>query len=325
MKHTIVFLVFISITARLFAQSDFYYTDKGEKETFKIRKDKVILKTRSADEAKALSKQSFFRSSYDAHDWIIATIDTMQIKLDGLKQRADIVDVAYALEYNSDAFYYPTGRIAVKFKEGQSIEKFLNTFDLSKNIESIELFDNYSKVYVITLNVDLGDILHISRKMFEMGLFVFAAPSFMWEIKPHNQHYSNQWALRNIGQSGGTSGIDIKAGQAWEITRGSIDIRVAVLDEGVVLNHPDLQNNLLPGFDAVPANWNPGGANGSPFGTNAHGTACAGVLAAIDNAIGIVGVASNVRIIPIRIAFIAAGANNWTTDDAWVANGINRA
>jgi len=97
MKRFILFLVFVKITTVLLAQSDFFYTDKGEKETFKIRKDKMILKTKSATDAKVLSNQAIFRSAYDvSYDCVIATIDTFQIKLDDLKQRSDVVDATYA-------------------------------------------------------------------------------------------------------------------------------------------------------------------------------------------------------------------------------------
>jgi len=96
-----------------------------------------------------------------------------------------------------------------------------------------------------------------------------------------------------------------------------------VLDVGVDLNHPDLHDNLLlPGFDAT-VNA-PGGVNGSPLATDAHGTACAGIIAAVNNTIGIVGVAPNVRMIPIRI-FYHSPNGNLVYDATWAINGINHA
>jgi len=85
MRRVIVFFVFVSITIRLFAQSDFLYTGKGEREYLKIRKDKIILKAKSVAEAKLLTKQIAFRSAYDVdYDMVIATIDTLQINIDDL-------------------------------------------------------------------------------------------------------------------------------------------------------------------------------------------------------------------------------------------------
>ena len=98
------------------------------------------------------------------------------------------------------------------------------------------------------------------------------------------------------------AGCDINAEDAWNITKGSSAIKVAVIDEGVQLTHPDLDANILPGFDAISNTT--GATAGSPLGTNAaHGTNCAGIIAAeADNGIGGSGVAPLCRIIPVNIA-----------------------
>ena len=85
--------------------------------------------------------------------------------------------------------------------------------------------------------------------------------------------------------------MDINVTPAWDLATGA-GVKVAVIDMGVDLNHPDLVNNLLPGYDATDAHC--GGSNGSYGGYchgDAHGTACAGIIAGEDNNIGIKGVA----------------------------------
>jgi hypothetical protein len=95
---------------------------------------------------------------------------------------------------------------------------------------------------------------------------------------------------------------------------------VAVLDIGVDLNHPDLVNNLLPGFDAT--GNNSAGAPTGNTGDAAHGTACAGIIAAqANNAIGIAGVAYSCRILPVRITNRSTGWS--TTESQFITNGIN--
>ena len=101
--------------------------------------------------------------------------------------------------------------------------------------------------------------------MYETGMCEYAEPNFFQEIRYANDRYPLQWGLNNTGQSGGTPGLDINAEQAWTITRGNPNIKVAVIDSGVDLTHPDLQANLLPGYDAVRVADNLGGANGSPW------------------------------------------------------------
>ena len=323
MKHIIIFLVFVNITIGLFAQSDFFYTDNGEKEYFTIRKDRVILKAKSETEAKTLTKQTFFLSARNVgNDMVIATIDTVEIRLENLKQKTDAVDVAYGLEYTDGTIQMPTNKIFVKFNDGQSMEKVFDYVGLTKSIDQIELINENHKIYMITLNVALVDILKICRNLFETGLVEFAAPSFIREIKPLNHHINPwQWGLKNTGQYGGVAGFDIKAEQAWSITKGNANIKVAVIDDGVELTHPNLQPNLLQGYDATINP--PGGANGSPYANDSHGTACAGIIGAIDG----IGVASGCKIVPVRIAYNISTPNGprWETNDIWAMNGIRYA
>jgi hypothetical protein len=65
-----------------------------------------------------LSQQAIFHSAYDVNDnMVIATIDTMQTRLDNLKQRSDVVDAAYALEYADEILQTPINHIFIKFKK----------------------------------------------------------------------------------------------------------------------------------------------------------------------------------------------------------------
>jgi len=122
-----------------------------------------------------------------------------------------------------------------------------------------------------------GNALEMANYFHESGKFVFADPNFLKILKRHcsdDQYFGDQWALHNTGQQNGTPGADIKACQAWHITRGRHEIRTAIIDEGVDLNHPDLVNNLAPGFDATG-----NGSNGAPQGNEAHSATCAEIIA----------------------------------------------
>ncbi|MFP5224840.1 MAG: S8 family serine peptidase, partial [Actinomycetota bacterium] len=80
---------------------------------------------------------------------------------------------------------------------------------------------------------------------------------------------------------------------AWKKTKGG-GVRVAVVDTGIDLEHPDLVDRLLPGRDFVEPGTNPQDRHG-------HGTLVAGIIGATaDNSIGISGVAPEVRLIPVR-------------------------
>jgi subtilisin family serine protease len=322
--------VLSNVATRSLQETDFdlsfFYTGKDEKACFNIQKDRVIIKTTSAEEAKRLCKQDVFLSDRPAYDiayiWVLASIDPEKTNLDDLLKLPGVVDAAYGLEYEDGTLQYSTDKIYVNFK-GASPKDALAKVELTESIVTADLYDADRKGYNVTLDVKLSDVLQICRELYESDMCEWAEPSFFREMKPNNTHYGQQWSLNNTGQYGGTVGIDINAEQAWTITRGSTNITVAIIDEGVDLTHPDLQGNLLTGYDATVGA--PGGANGSPYGNNAHGTACAGIIGAINNAIGVVGVASGCKIVPVRIAYDRNNSGFWTINDDWVAAGINYA
>ncbi|MDT8323378.1 MAG: S8 family serine peptidase [Bacteroidota bacterium] len=155
------------------------------------------------------------------------------------------------------------------------------------------------------------------------GLFAWAEPDFLRLLERMNTndtYLSHQWAVNNSGsaiQYNGTPGADMDVFAAWATTTGSSSVRVAIIDEGVDLVHPDLMANLDPGYDATGL-----GSAGAPQNNDAHGTNCAGIVAAVgNNNLGIAGVAYGCRIVPVRVAY--GVGPYWATSDAILADGIN--
>ena len=124
---------------------------------------------------------------------------------------------------------------------------------------------------------------------------------------PDDPHFPFQWGLRNTGQPilgvTGIAGADIGVTVAWDQVRGNPQVIVAVIDTGADLDHEDLQANILPRagedwdfadpLDSVPED------DDEVF--DGHGTHVSGIVAAVDNAVGVVGVAPGCRIMPLRI------------------------
>src|SRR5678816_2799956 len=103
----------------------------------------------------------------------------------------------------------------------------------------------------------------------------------------------------NTSQWGGTAGCDLNIFNAWTLSTGSSTVKIAIIDEGVSLTHADLSANLVPGYDAAGL-----GSNGGPNSSDAHGTNCAGIAAAVgNNGIGIAGIAYGCKIVPIRMGY----------------------
>ena len=99
----------------------------------------------------------------------------------------------------------------------------------------------------------------------------------------NDPYYPLQWGLVRIG--GPT---------AWAVSRGAGQI-VAVIDTGVDSAHPDLQGQLVPGYDFVDN-------DAQPFDENGHGTLIAGIIAALTgNSVGVASVAPRAKIMPVRV------------------------
>lgn len=122
---------------------------------------------------------------------------------------------------------------------------------------------------------------------------------------PNDPLFSQQWPLENREHPG--TG-DVGALGAWDYTRGSPDVLIAVLDDGVELDHPDLAANIAsPGRDF---GTDPPGADASPkTPADRHGTAVAGIVAARgDNGLGVTGICPLCRILPIRVEGASSAA-----------------
>lgn len=104
---------------------------------------------------------------------------------------------------------------------------------------------------------------------------------------PDDSLFSEQWGLYNPGTfPGSTPGADIDLLDAWAITRGNSNIVVAVGEEGVQADHPDLVGQFVGDNDEIDAINN----------NNQHGTRVCGIIGArAGNGIGIAGIAPDCR------------------------------
>jgi len=112
----------------------------------------------------------------------------------------------------------------------------------------------------------------------------FVEPNYIYSIfkTPNDAHYSKMWNLPKINAPAG-----------WDITQGSENVVVAVIDLGIERNHPDLQNNIVEtkNFTGCPGEDSDG-----------HGTHVAGTVAASgDNSTGVVGLGWRVKIMALKV------------------------
>jgi subtilisin family serine protease len=144
--------------------------------------------------------------------------------------------------------------------------------------------------------------------------------------QPNDPMFSDQWALNNTGQNGGKKKADIDVLKAWQKTKGSRKVVVAVLDSGVDYTHQDLSVNMWTRPDNIPVykddelgtipdlhGFSAVGDQRDPMDENGHGTHCAGVIGAEgDNDEGIAGINWEVEIMPLK--FLGRGGFGTTKD-----------
>ncbi len=147
--------------------------------------------------------------------------------------------------------------------------------------------------------------------------------------EPTDEGYANGWlwGLRNTGQNGGRAGIDIGAAKAWEVTTGSTDVLVAVIDTGIRHTHQELRYQMWVNPDEIAGNGidddgdgyidNVHGIDvinndGDPMDDHGHGTHCAGTIGASANdGYAHVGVAWQVRLMACK--FLSAQGSGYTS------------
>ncbi len=243
-----------------------------------------------------------------------------QTLLDKLKLPQNLSNIIFSKVFmaTDSVIQWCTNQIVVQIMTGYDITLLLKEYNIPYS--KITQFNSNKQTFLVDL-YGIDDIaIKYANILYKSNKVVYAQPSFWRIIQPYSSFYRDQWGLNNTGQLGGIPGIDINAPEAWGLATGN-GVKIAVVDEGIDLSHPDLFANLLTGYDATDGQY--GGINGGCKGNDAHGTACAGIVAAINNDIGITGIAYNSNIIPIRIAYGNNGG--WITYDTWIADGLNKA
>ena len=96
---------------------------------------------------------------------------------------------------------------------------------------------------------------------------------------PNDPEFSSQWHLDNTGQTSGLSGEDINATDVWDNYRGE-GIVISIVDDGLDHQHPDINGNYDANYSY---DWCNDDSDPAPNSWNGHGTAAAGVAAAVGN------------------------------------------
>lgn len=232
------------------------------------------------------------------------------------------------------------GELLLKFRPGTRAQDRAST-QAQVNAARVRTFRNGAEHWKLGRGVSVEQAI---EKLRRHPLVEYAEPNYLLStaLVPNDPRFPELYGMDNTGQTGGTPGADIDAVRAWNVSTGSRNVIVAVIDTGVDYNHPDLAANIWTNADEIPGNGIDDDANGyvddvhgydwvnsdgDPFDDNGHGTHCAGTIGAVgDNGVGVAGVNWQVSIMALK--FLSAGGSGSTANavlavDYATANGAH--
>lgn len=207
-------------------------------------------------------------------------IDMLQLNNDIKKQLNNSPTIKMIHHNEQDKSHYYDKEVVVNFKDYPSkkeINKMLREMDgeLKKRLDSVYIFQSNSQT--------TAELIQYFNQNDQV---MFAEPHYIFlQNEVNDTLYQNyQWNLPAIGTEKG-----------WSVTRGSKDVKIAVVDTGADLNHPDLSGRLAKGYNVLAKNSHPDDDNG-------HGTHVAGIIAAVtNNGEGVAGITWFNPIMPVKV------------------------
>jgi hypothetical protein len=219
------------------------------------------------------------------------------------------------------------GDIIIHTQSPQALEEVLRRVaylgETPTGLRIVRALAERSHIWLLHAPPHLVDDRMILNRIREVPGVIAAQFNHLLEDRsvPDDSNFGNQWQWNNQGQSGGTIGADIDMLKAWTITRGGTTaggdtIVVAIVDNGINLNHSDFQGNLWVNHTEIPGNgidddnngyiddylgWNTTQENDNVGINGSHGTPVSGMIGARGgNGVGVTGVNWFVKLMTIR-------------------------
>ena len=197
---------------------------------------------------------------------------------------------------------YKEGEIIVKYKSSKKKPEN-QAFFVGGEKCTIECIDDDHSYYYINSD-NMGEMLEKCNSNPDIE---YAQPNYRYSIEytTNDPYLSNEWGLKQIN-----------AHKVWDLNASDVAPMVAVVDTGVNVNHPDLKNNVVRGYNIMDGTTDVRDECG-------HGTHVAGIAAAVtNNSLGIAGVSGNSKILPVKV--LDEEGNGYSSDIAagikWAAD-----
>ncbi|WP_160725196.1 S8 family peptidase [Bacillus sp. USDA818B3_A] len=268
MRKRLIFGIFsLGLGIILFATLRPYFLDKGEQRNYTI--------TRTDTTGKPLQVQNV--QSRNGHIQRINMIKANHQVLHRLNNSSAIKVIHHNKQ---DKSHYYENEIVVGFKtipSQESLNQYLKGIDGSVK-------EKHETVYNFKSNNQTAK--ELEKYFINNPAVEYAEPHYIILPNDVNDTYyqSYQWNLPAVGTERG-----------WNLTRGSKKVKIAVVDTGVDLDHPDLARRLTTGYNAIDDSNNADDDNG-------HGSHVAGIIAAdTNNGVGMAGITWYNPIMPVKV------------------------
>lgn len=294
MRSKVIFiaLCILNISA-LIAKESYYYYD-GAKIPLQLSDDSITVYDEQGPCVRGYMATVTHDKSYTSVEYIIQANENKTVKMSNR---------FYVQLYDSIADFHKLQRIALETKTA-----------ILGQVPNIP--DWYE---LVVYNSSINNSLEMSNYFYETGLFKNVDPGFIFHFTPStvcvtdSYFSSRQWDMTAIN-----------ACDAWTITSGKANIKIAIIDQGVYQQHAEfISTSFVDSYNCY--------TNSSPYTQTygAHGTMCCGMIASDHNNNDIAGMAPECKIMPIShplslssttAAELASGLSWATTHGADVIN-----
>lgn len=307
-------IVMLSVSFNAFSQETFYYY-RGKQEKLSI--DKTTVAVVSLRDAKfSLSPLSATAvQSISTGDYQITIVKSKEKSIPLLRKslenkfagNKDLV-VLPCFTSSEGMELYQTLDINLKLKQEKDVS-LLNRLAKEHQLKIVKQNQFMPLWYTVLVTPKTEKTtIEIANLLFETHLFDAVSPDFMFDGLEcsYDPDFGELWGLYNSEYLG----MDMSICSAWNYATGQ-GIKIAIVDQGIELTHPDLSENCYILSYNTETNSSPSIVYGS------HGTHCAGIAAAArNNGVFTVGVAPDAKLISVSNRLSGAVVSN-------LANGIN--
>lgn len=247
---------------------------------------------------------------------------------------AAMMSSALAQDEELEPAFVP-GQVIVSFAPGTTdaqIDEYYDRYNLTEmdDLNPAATVDGAALTRLAFVPADVSPELVASLERDPIVRYV--EPNYIMQVskEPDDADYSKQWSLNNTGQTGGVADADVDAPEGWDVTTGSPNALVVIIDTGIDYTHEDLIPNLWfnPGEcsgTTCEANGTDDDNNGyiddfhginaitdtgDPMDDYGHGTHVAGTIGASgNNKLGVVGMNWNIKIVACKFLGASGGGS----------------